>query len=163
MKKILLSAAIALFAVSAFAQSNSASKKQKDPNSQSTDKAAKDKDWKFDGDQYDVNQDGDFSPEEREARRAAKMAWKENRKADRNDDGILNGSAGHPDNHGSDVSSIARGTTLEGREKGERVRDVARSNGKSRERMQGASTANKPAKVGRTAGAGRTTGAGRKN
>lgn len=163
MKKILLSAAIALFAVTAFAQSNNASNTQRNANNQSADRTARDMDWKFDSEQYDLNKDGEFSPEERAARKAAKTAWKENRKADRRDDGILNGSAGHPDNHGGDVSSTARGTTYEGREKGERVSEVARSNGKSRDRMEDAGTSTRPAKAPRTTGSGRPAGKGRKN
>lgn len=174
MKKLVLSAAIALFAVTAFAQTNNGKNKQREPKEQTSDREKKDKVKKektdrddqedIDKSVYDVNQDGIFSPEEREARKGDKMARKEARKGerdmDRRDDGLLNGSNGK-DNHGRDVSGTARGTDLEGRAKGERVSDVARSNGKSRERMEGSGNTNKPAKVGRPAGMGKPAGSGK--
>lgn len=162
MKKLIISAAIALFAVSAFAQSNNAKNKQREPKQQSADRDSKDhtdKD-KLDNRQYDLNNDGIFSPEEREARKASKMARRDARKADRLDDGLLNGSNGN-DNHGRDVSGTARGTMLQGREKGEAVSDVARSNGRNGERMQGAGNTGNPERIGRPAGSGKPAGVGR--
>jgi hypothetical protein len=171
MKKILLSATIALFAVTAFAQSNNGKNKDRVNKELASDrvkdKAEKDRsekvrkekdrteDYRTENNKYDVNNDGIFSPEEKEARKADKMARKEARNGERDlaDDGLLNGSS-TKDNHGRDVSGTARGTEYEGREKGKAVSDVARSNGKSREGMQGG----KPARVGKPAGAG----AGRK-
>ncbi len=163
MKKLILSAAIALFAVSAFAQNNNAKDKQKAPKDR-TDKTAKVKEEKekFDNSSYDLNNDGIFSPEERQARKAEKIARKETRKADKDDDGILNGSADR-DNHGSVVSATAKGTTYKGKEKGEAVSDVARTNGKSAERIQGGGSTARPAKAAKPAGAGKPAGVGRKN
>ncbi|MDP3467773.1 MAG: hypothetical protein Q8S11_05530 [Daejeonella sp.] len=158
MKKLIMSAAIALFAVSAFAQSNDKTKQGQQRE------YAKDKDKTDKGrteHKYDVNNDGIFSPEERETRKADKMGRRADRKADRRDDGLLNGS-NDKNMHGRDVSGTARGTMHEGREKGKAVSDVARSNGKSRERMQGVGNTNRP-DGGRPAGAGRPGGAGRKN
>jgi len=154
-----MSAAIALFAISAFAQSNNAKNKQGQQREYAKDKAKTGKD-KSDNN-YDLNNDGTFSSEERETRKADKMARRENRRADRQDDGLLNGS-NNKDNHGRDVSGTARGTMLEGREKGKAVSDAARSNGKSRERMQGGGNTNRPETVGRPAGAGRSSGTGSK-
>ncbi len=169
-----MSAAIALFAVSAFAQSDDAKNKQGQEREYAKNKDKSDKD-KFDNAQYDVDDDGIFSPEERDARKADKIAWKADRKADRradkSDDGLLNGST-HKDNHGRDVSGTARGTTLEGREKGKAVSDIARSNGQSGERMQGAGMSKpakaarpsgSPDKAARPSGSGKSSGAGRKN
>lgn len=173
MKKLILSAAIALFAVSGFAQSKD-SKYKREPKEQTSEREKKDKVKKdkperednedMDKSVYDVNRDGIFSPEEKEARKTDKMARKEARKAerelDRDDDGLLNGSH-DKDNHGRDVSRTARGTEFEGREKGKTVSDVARSNGKSRDRMEGSGNTNKPAKVGRPAGMGKPAGSGK--
>jgi hypothetical protein len=179
MKKLILSAAIALFAVTAFAQSNNGKNKQREPKEQASDREMKDKKDKVKKDKsdnddindtdknvFDVNQDGIFSPEEREARKADKMARKEARKAardnDRSDDGLLNGS-NDKDTHGRDVSGTARGTTLEGREKGEAVSDVARTNGRSGDRMQrGGQQMGKPAKAARPAGSRKPAAVGRK-
>ncbi len=148
-----MSAAIALFAVTAFAQSDDAKNKSGQKREFAKNKDAKDKSDKdkIDNSQYDINNDGIFSPEEREARKAEKMALKETRRADRDDDGLLNGST-RKDNHGADVSGTARGTTLEGREKGRVISDVARSNGKSPERMQG-DRMDRPDKTNRPSGA----------
>lgn len=172
MKKLVLSAAIALFAVSAFAQSNNVKNKQREHKEHASDRMEKDKVKKdksdkddIDNNVYDVNQDGIFSPEEREARKADKMARKETRKADRdmdrNDDGLLNGST-ERDNHGRDVSGTARGTNLEGREKGGAVSDVARTNGGSGDRIQRGGQTGKPAKVVRPSGSRKPAAVGRK-
>ncbi|SKB27019.1 hypothetical protein [Daejeonella lutea] len=172
MKKLVLSAAIALLAVTAFAQTNTNRTRQRETKEQVLDRLGKDHTKKNKGDidhidksVYDVNQDGVFSPEEKEARKAAKMARKETRKAnrelDRNDDGLLNGSTDR-DNHGRDVSGTARGTDRQGREKGEAVSDVARTNGRSGDRMtRGGQTAT-PGKATRPAGSRKPTAVGRK-
>lgn len=173
MKKVFISAAIVLFAVTAFAQSDNDKNKQGQQREFARNKDTKEKSDKdkIDNSEYDINNDGIFSPEEREARKADKIARKETRKADRSDDGLLNGSV-RKDNHGRDVSGTARGTTYEGREKGQAVSDVARSNGKSPEKMRGTGMhrpektvrpAGTPDKAVRPAGGGKPMGAGRKH
>lgn len=173
MKKVIISAAIALFAVSAFAQTRSAS------NGQGTSVSSTSKETTLEGKekgqaiselaksksnndyrQDDLNRDGKLSREEREARRAARKADVEARRADRADDGILNGSAGDYNTHGKDVSGVATGTMLEGREKGEAVSDVARSKARNGERAQ-ATGSRKPNNVGRPSAPGKSSGAGR--
>ncbi|HEY1009833.1 MAG TPA: hypothetical protein VGE58_06960 [Daejeonella sp.] len=174
MKKLILSAAIALFTVTAFAQTNNGKNKNKqhEPMEQNSDREAKDKTRKDKSDKdgvdhsvYDVNQDGVFSPEEKEARKADKMARKEARKAerdlDRNDDGLLNGSTGK-DNHGGNVSGTTRATDLQGREKGEAVSGVARTNGRGGDRIQRGGNTGNSGKAARPAGSRKPTAVGRK-
>lgn len=176
MKKIFFSALIAVFAVSAFAQPGK-NKNEQNKMIKVDSKEAKigrekakptsdDPKDKFDNDytRFDLNNDGIFSPEEKAARKTAKRAYK----ADRKDDGILNGSAGDHNTHGKDVSRVAKETTLEGREKGKAVSDVARSKARKGENVK--PTVNrKPEKIVRPAGAGkpattgRPMGAGRKH
>ncbi len=176
MKKILFSALITVFAFSAFAQPGK-NKNQQNKMNKADAKEAKigrekakptsdDPKDKFDNDytRFDVNKDGIFSPEEKAARKTAKRAFK----ADRKDDGILNGSAGDHNTHGKDVSGVAKGTTLEGREKGKAVSDVARSKARKGENVN-PKVNSKPQKIARPAGAGkpaktaRPMGAGRKH
>jgi len=180
MKKVIISAAIALFAVSAFAQRSSSSNehgtsvsstsketilKGKDKG-QTTSELAKSKS-KNDHRQDNLNRDGKLSPKEKEARKAFRKAQAETRKADRSDNGILNGNTGDNNLHGKDVSGTATGTMLEGREKGEAVSGVARSKARNGERVKSYPESRKPAKVGRPAGsmkpsvADRTSGTGR--
>jgi hypothetical protein len=151
MKKIMMSAAIALFAVSAFAQ----------PTVTPPDHGRSDEYNK-----YDLNQDGKLSGEERAARKAERKAEAASRRADRDDDGVLNGSAGDNNTHGKDVSSIAKGTQLEGREKGKAVSEAARSNARNGARIHDAGSqrptnAGRPANTGRPANAGRSAGRGK--
>ncbi|MBC7757995.1 MAG: hypothetical protein H7069_04000 [Phormidesmis sp. FL-bin-119] len=176
MKKVFLSALIAVFAVSAFAQTgknkNEANKmikadaKEAKIAREKVESPSDDPKDKFDNDQsrFDINNDGIFSPEEKVARKTAKRAYK----ADRYDDGILNGSANDHNNHGKDVSGLATGTSLEGREKGKAVSDLAGSKARKAERVQPTGD-RKPKNVGRHTGAGkpattgRPMGAGRKH
>ena len=208
MKKLIMSAAIALLAVSAFAQSGSRSidrdksakktakettlggkekgrvsvsddlSKSKSENDYRQDdlnteaklspeeKAARKTARKAEGqarkdDGKDIKRDDKLSPDEKAARKTARKAEGQTRKADRMDDEIVNGSAGDNNDHGKNVSGVARGTTLEGREKGEAVGNVARSKARSGERVNPKGTNKKPNTVLRPAGSGKPSGAGR--
>lgn len=174
MKKVIISAAIALFAVSAFAQTSTSSNEhgtsvsstsketilEGKEKGQTVSDLARSKS-KNDYRQDDLNRDGKLSPEEREARKVVRKAQAETRRADRSDDGILNGSAGDNNLHGKDVSGTATGTMLEGREKGEAVSGVARSKARNGERVQSHPESRKPANAGRPAGSMKPSGAGR--
>jgi hypothetical protein len=204
MKKLIMSAAIALLAVSAFAQSGSRSidrdksakettlgGKEKGRVSVSDDlsKSKSENDYRQDDlnteaklspeekaarktarkaeaqarkeDGKDIKRDDKLSPEEKAARKTARKLEGKTRKADRMDDGIENGSAGNNNDHGKNVSGVARGTTLEGREKGEAVGNVARSKARNGERVNPKGTNKKPNTVLRPAGSGKPSGAGR--
>ena len=171
MKKVLLSTAIALFAVSTFAQSGSTSdvrekyaKKTKKETtldgkensrvSADVSKAKSESDYRQD----DLNKKAKLSREEKVARKTAKKAKGKIRKADRMDDGIVNGSAGDNNDHGKNVSGVARGTTLEGREKGETVSNVARSKSRNGESVNRKVTNKKPNRVVKPAGSGKSSG-----
>lgn len=172
MKKIFLSALITVFAVSAFAQigkNKNEQNKMKKANAkeakierQEVDQADDDSKVKFDNDgtRFDVNNDGLLSPEEKMARKTAKRAYKADR-ADRADDGILNGSAGDHNTHGKDVSGLAKETTLEGREKGKAVSDMAGSKARKGDKVKPATGDRKPQHMGRPAGAGKPSAKGR--
>ena len=168
MKKIFFSALIAVFAVSAFAQSSNNNNEQNKMRKADAKEAkiARDKvkpssdepKDKFDNDytRFDLDKDGSLSPEEKAARKTAKRAYK----ADRKDDGMLNGSAGDHNTHGKDVSGVAKETTLEGREKGKAVSDVARSKARNGEHAK-PTVDRKPEKMGRPTGAGKPATTGR--
>lgn len=172
MKKIFLSALITVFAVSAFAQTGKnkneqnkmkkADAKEAKIERQEVDLADDDSKVKFDNDgtRFDVNNDGILSPEEKMARKTAKRAYKADRK-DRADDGILNGSAGDHNTHGKDVSGLARETTLEGREKGKAVSDMAGSKAKNTDKVRPAVGDRKPQHTERHMGAGKPSAKGR--
>ena len=171
MKNVIISAAMALFAMSASAQSSSASNehgksvssgsrettlegREKGKSISELAKSKSDNEYR----PYDLNQDGKLSSEEKAARKAGKRAEAKSRKADRSDDGLLNGSAGDKAIHGQDVSAIAKGTQLERREKGAAVSDVARSKAKNTERVR-ESAGKRPANVGRPVTAGKPASA----
>jgi murein DD-endopeptidase MepM/ murein hydrolase activator NlpD len=172
MKTILFSAALAIFAMSASAQTepaketNPVSTAAKESTSAGKEKGqaiselAKSK-AKNEAVREDGEKDVKLTREERQALKAARKAAKEARKADLKDDGIVNGSAGH-DEHGTAVRRVAKETTLEGKDKGLAVRDAARIKAKNGERAKHPAM-KKPAKVSRPvkpAGAGRPSGAG---
>lgn len=169
MKKTIIFAGLALFAVSAFAQNNT------DSDSQGTAVSTVAKETTLEGKEKgqaiseiakskstthrhdDLNNDGKLSREERKARRAER---REQAEADRADDGIINGAADGNNVHGTAVRDIAKETALEGREKGEAIRDAARSKARNGERVQ-RPEARKPDNVGRPSGSGKPAGAGR--
>lgn len=144
MKKLFLSAALAIFAVAAVAQSKTNSKSEVSVTAKSNTNKNKEKGTEVSGTaksqsdvefrQDDANRDGKLSAEERAARKEVKKEELRTRKADRTDDGLLNGSASENNIHGKTVSELATGTTLEGREKGAAISGVAKasSNGELR-------------------------------
>jgi hypothetical protein len=164
MKKILITAAVAFFAASAFAQTNANDEHGKTVSAtakettlkhkekgEAISEAAKSKSHsEFSKD--DLDRDGKLSTEEREARKAAK---KQARKDDKDDDGVINGSTNN--SHGTAVSTTAKETILEGKEKGKAISDGAKSKAKNGQRAERPTHA-KPAKVNRPTGAGRSKG-----
>ncbi|MES2875805.1 MAG: hypothetical protein V4708_18925 [Bacteroidota bacterium] len=138
MKKLFLSAALAIFAVAAIAQTKTNAKSDVSVEAKTNTNKNKDKGTEVSGTaksqtdvefrQDDANRDGKLSAEERAARKEAKKEEVRSRKADRTDDGIMNGSASENNIHGKTVSELATGTTLEGREKGAAISSVAKAN-----------------------------------
>ncbi len=138
MKKLFLSAALAIFAVAAFAQTKTSSKSDVSVTAKSSTNKSKEKGTEVSGTaksqsdaefrQDDANRDRKLSAEEKAARKEARKEEAKSRKADRTDDGLLNGSASENNVHGKAVSEIATGTILEGREKGAAISGVAKSN-----------------------------------
>lgn len=138
MKKLLFSAALAIFAVTAVAQTKTNSKsdvsvtaknktdKNKEKGTEVSGTAKSQTDVEFRQD--DANRDGKLSAEEKAARKQAKKEESRTRKADRTDDGISNGSASENNIHGKAVSELATETTLEGREKGAAISGLAKTN-----------------------------------
>lgn len=136
MKKLILSAALAIFAVAAFAQTKAKSNtdvsatakgkthKGQDKGTEVSGTAKVKSDVEFRGD--DVNHDGKLSPEEKAARKETRRDETKARKADRTDDRIENGSVTDNNVHGKTVSDVATSTTLEGREKGAEISGVAK-------------------------------------
>ncbi len=138
MKKLFFSAALAIFAVTAIAQTKTNAKsdvsvtakgnsnKNKEKGTEVSGSAKSQSDVEFRQD--DANRDGKLSAEEKAARKAAKKEETRTRKADRTDDGMSNGSGSENNIHGKTVSELATGTTLEGREKGAAISGVAKTN-----------------------------------
>jgi hypothetical protein len=175
MKSILFSAAFALFAISASAQSEPA--KETNPVStaakestlagkekgQAISELAKNK-AKREVDKEDIETGVKLTREEKHAMKAARKAEKRARKADLKDDGIINGSEGKNE-HGTAVSGVSKETTLKGKEKGMAVREAARIKAKKAEKAKRPEM-KKPAKPAKTSrpvkpsGAGRPAGAG---
>ena len=178
MKKLLYAAALTIFVSSAFAQEKEPKNEQgvavskasnetllegKEKGQYISDLAKGKSNGEFRKD--DLNRDGKLSAEEKEARKAARRAEAQDRKADRADDGVVNNST-DKNGHGVAVSGIAKGTTLEGREKGAAVSDAARAKARNGEKTQrpemkrqdGSRKVSRPAKP---SGAGRPAGAGR--
>ncbi|MEJ7694382.1 hypothetical protein [Daejeonella sp.] len=132
MKKIILSAAMALFVVTAFAQTKTQVKtdvsasaksntnKDKQKSAEVSGTAKSDVEFKTD----DLNRDGKMSKDEKAARKARKDA----NKAERSDESRMDQSGSEKNAHGKAVSEIATETTLEGREKGAAISGVAKSN-----------------------------------
>lgn len=81
----------------------------------------------------DLDNDGTLSPQEKEARKQARKADAEGGKGGRHgEDRAENGN----NEHGKRVSGIARGTDMEGREKGAAVSSAAGSKARSPERVK---------------------------
>ena len=152
MKKIIIFTAIALFGITAYGQ---ISPNQKEDKIRNKDKEQSIPEVEKDDSETKVK----ITPEEKAARRAEKRASKAirkaDKKADREDDGIINESNFGKNNHGSTVSEVAKGTTLEGKEKGEAVNAAARAKSRNKEKMNNNSTDHKPAKINKTHKAGK--------
>jgi hypothetical protein len=129
MKKIILSAAMALFVVAAYAQTGKVKsdasvngKAHAHKGRQSAEVSGNTKsevEFKTD----DLDRDGRMSKDEKAARKARRDA----ERPDRSDDRMKDGSRSENNAHGKAVSEVATGTSLEGREKGAAVSEVARS------------------------------------
>jgi hypothetical protein len=138
MKKLFLSAALAIFAVAAFAQTKTRSKSDVSVTAKSNTNKSKEKGTEVSGTakaksdtefrQDDAKSGGKLSAEGRSGRKEARKDEAKSRKTDRTDDGLLNGSASDNNIHGKTVSEIATGTTLEGSEKGAAASGVAKVN-----------------------------------
>jgi len=99
----------------------------------------------------DFDNDGTLSPQEKEARKQAKRAGAEDRKGGRHgEDRAENGN----NEHGKRVSGIARGTDMEGREKGAVVSGTAGSKARNPERVKANGSA-KPRTSAKPAGLSR--------
>lgn len=135
MKKILLLAAIALFGISAYAQSPSKVTKVKGQDKEQTDVEKDDADVKLSSEEKAARKAEKRAGKEAEKaqRKASKEILKADRKADRDDDGIINESNVQSDSQGKEVSTLAKETTLKGREKGEAISTAARSKARNGE------------------------------
>ncbi|WP_411272716.1 hypothetical protein [Daejeonella sp.] len=153
MKKLFFSAALALFALVAVAQTETTSKSDVKVTAKSKTKKDKEKVAEVNGTakseselkfrQDDLNDDTKLSGEEKAARKKVKKEKFKNQKADRTDDGLLNGSASGKNIHGKAVSELATGTTLEGREKGAAISGLAKTNSNGELRLEEKSGADK--------------------
>ncbi len=134
MKKLIFSAALAIFAVTALAQTKTSSKsdvsvaakgttenKGKGAEVSATAKTRSEVELRR-------NEDRKMSPEEKAARKEAKKERNASRKPERTDDDLKDGTASESNAHGKAVSEVATSTTLEGREKGALISGVAKAN-----------------------------------